>query len=113
MHSCWPCWPHWRLSSWPEPLPQLAYSLEANTASPDIMHMPASASSVPACVRVPLSACPACLCALHVGAGAASLYVPRYIAEVSPPPLRGRLGSLNQVCWGGGVVVSLCVANSS
>jgi hypothetical protein len=32
-----------------------------------------------------------------VGAGAASLYVPRYIAEVAPPLLRGRLGSLNQV----------------
>lgn len=36
-----------------------------------------------------------CFCA---GAGAASLYVPRYIAEVSPPALRGWLGSLNQVC---------------
>jgi hypothetical protein len=34
-----------------------------------------------------------------VGAGAASLYVPRYIAEVSPPALRGWLGSFNQVCW--------------
>eukprot|EP00775_Hariotina_reticulata_P005498 gene5498-5733_t len=32
-----------------------------------------------------------------IGAGAASLYVPRYIAEVAPPSLRGRLGSLNQV----------------
>jgi MFS family permease len=31
------------------------------------------------------------------GAGAASLYVPRYIAEVAPPALRGWLGSLNQV----------------
>jgi hypothetical protein len=39
------------------------------------------------------------------GAGAASLYVPRYIAEVAPPALRGWLGSMNQVglhmhgCW--------------
>jgi hypothetical protein len=36
--------------------------------------------------------------AFCAGAGAASLYVPRYIAEVSPPALRGWLGSLNQVC---------------
>jgi hypothetical protein len=39
-----------------------------------------------------------CFCArVNAGAGAASLYVPRYIAEVAPPALRGWLGSMNQV----------------
>jgi hypothetical protein len=39
-----------------------------------------------------------CFCArFNSGAGAASLYVPRYIAEVAPPALRGWLGSMNQV----------------
>lgn len=45
---------------------------------------------------------PKCVPCVYSGAGAASLYVPRYIAEVSPPSLRGWLGSLNQV-WGLGV----------
>ena len=33
-----------------------------------------------------------------VGAGAASLYVPRYISEVAPISIRGALATLNQVC---------------
>jgi MFS family permease len=32
------------------------------------------------------------------GAGAASLLTPRYIAEISVPSLRGRIGSQHQVC---------------
>lgn len=32
------------------------------------------------------------------GAGAASLLTPRYIAEISVPALRGRIGSQHQVC---------------
>ncbi|KAK9863462.1 hypothetical protein WJX84_005596 [Apatococcus fuscideae] len=37
-----------------------------------------------------------------VGSGAATVYVPRYIAEVSPPTIRGSLSSCNQlsVCTG-------------
>jgi Sugar (and other) transporter len=31
------------------------------------------------------------------GAGAASLYAPRYISEISPTSLRGKLGTQNQV----------------
>lgn len=33
-----------------------------------------------------------------IGAGAASLYVPRYISEVAPISIRGALATLNQVC---------------
>ncbi len=36
-------------------------------------------------------------CIYITGAGAASLYTPRYIAEISPSSLRGRLGSQSQV----------------
>eukprot|EP00878_Enallax_costatus_P015475 GHUV01016210.1.p1 GENE.GHUV01016210.1~~GHUV01016210.1.p1 ORF type:complete len:748 (+),score=249.62 GHUV01016210.1:490-2733(+) len=43
-----------------------------------------------------------------IGAGAASLYVPRYIAEISPPRLRGWLGSLNQVLINTGILAALC-----
>lgn len=32
-----------------------------------------------------------------IGAGAASLYVPRYISEVAPISIRGGLATLNQV----------------
>ena len=34
---------------------------------------------------------------MGIGAGAASLYVPRYISEVSPVAVRGALATLNQV----------------
>ena len=33
-----------------------------------------------------------------IGAGAASLYVPRYVSEVSPVAVRGALATGNQVC---------------
>ncbi len=33
-----------------------------------------------------------------LGCGAASLFVPRYIAEVAPPDVRGALGTMTQVC---------------
>ncbi len=35
---------------------------------------------------------------MGIGAGAASLYVPRYVSEVSPVAVRGALATLNQVC---------------
>ena len=31
------------------------------------------------------------------GAGAASLYVPRYLSEIAPATIRGALGTLSQV----------------
>ena len=49
------------------------------------------------------------------GAGAASLYVPRYLAEIAPPAIRGFLGSLSQVCpmgWAAGVSSMHCNACS-
>lgn len=36
---------------------------------------------------------------MGIGAGAASLYVPRYVAEVSPVAVRGALATLNQVAY--------------
>eukprot|EP00877_Chromochloris_zofingiensis_P014348 jgi/Chrzof1/9167/Cz03g38140.t1 len=41
-----------------------------------------------------------------LGAGAASLYTPRYIAEIAPTSLRGRLGSQNQVFINVGILVA-------
>lgn len=35
-----------------------------------------------------------------LGCGAASLFVPRYIAEVAPPDVRGALGTMTQVLGG-------------
>ena len=32
-----------------------------------------------------------------LGAGAASVLVPRYVSEIAPIPIRGALGTLNQV----------------
>ncbi|KAF8055122.1 menG [Scenedesmus sp. PABB004] len=42
-----------------------------------------------------------------IGAGAASLLVPRTLCEVSPPGLRGWLGSLNQVLINAGILAAL------
>lgn len=43
------------------------------------------------------------------GAGAASLYVPRYIAEVSPPAVRGALGTMHQAFITLGILVSYVI----
>lgn len=37
-----------------------------------------------------------------LGAGAASVLVPRYVSEIAPIPIRGALGTLNQVNVGAG-----------
>ena len=42
-----------------------------------------------------------------LGVGAASVIAPAYIAEVSPPPYRGRLGSLQQMAIVTGIFVAL------
>ncbi|KAB1659432.1 sugar porter family MFS transporter [Pseudoclavibacter chungangensis] len=44
-----------------------------------------------------------------LGVGAASVIAPAYIAEVSPPHLRGRLGSLQQLAIVSGIFVALLV----
>lgn len=38
-----------------------------------------------------------------LGAGAASVLVPRYVSEIAPIPIRGALGTLNQVGAGRGL----------
>ena len=45
-----------------------------------------------------------------VGIGAASVVSPAYIAEISPPRIRGRLGSLQQLAIVCGIFVALAVA---
>lgn len=44
-----------------------------------------------------------------VGAGAASVYVPRYLSEIAPDAIRGALGTLNQV--GLGRAFARCIAH--
>ncbi|WP_137146101.1 sugar porter family MFS transporter [Mycolicibacterium sp. CR10] len=44
-----------------------------------------------------------------VGVGVASVIAPAYIAEVSPPRIRGRLGSLQQLAIVSGIFLSLAV----
>ncbi len=44
-----------------------------------------------------------------VGMGVASVIAPAYIAEISPPHIRGRLGSLQQLAIVGGIFVSQLV----
>jgi MFS transporter, SP family, sugar:H+ symporter len=44
-----------------------------------------------------------------LGVGVASVIAPAYIAEVSPPRIRGRLGSLQQLAIVSGIFVSLAV----
>lgn len=43
-----------------------------------------------------------------VGAGAASLYAPRYIAEIAPSELRGNLGTQHQVFINVGILCAYC-----
>ena len=44
-----------------------------------------------------------------LGVGAASVIAPAYIAEISPPRIRGRLGSLQQLAIVSGIFLSLAV----
>ena len=44
-----------------------------------------------------------------LGVGAASVIAPAYIAEISPPRIRGRLGSLQQLAIVSGIFLSLLV----
>lgn len=44
-----------------------------------------------------------------IGVGVASVIAPAYIAEVSPPHIRGRLGSLQQLAIVSGIFLSLAV----
>src|SRR4029079_6825958 len=44
-----------------------------------------------------------------IGAGVASVIAPAYIAETSPPRIRGRLGSLQQLAIVTGIFVSLAI----
>ena len=44
-----------------------------------------------------------------IGVGVASVIAPAYIAEMSPPRIRGRLGSLQQLAIVSGIFVSLAV----
>ena len=48
--------------------------------------------------RARVETCPTGRLVAGLGCGAASLFVPRYIAEVAPPDVRGALGTLTQVC---------------
>src|SRR4029077_1760396 len=44
-----------------------------------------------------------------IGVGVASVIAPAYIAETSPPRIRGRLGSLQQLAIVTGIFVSLAI----
>jgi MFS family permease len=41
-----------------------------------------------------------------IGTGAASLFVPRYLNEIAPNPIRGLLGTLNQILINIGIVIA-------
>ncbi|KAL4547850.1 hypothetical protein Ndes2526B_g07072 [Nannochloris sp. 'desiccata'] len=44
-----------------------------------------------------------------IGTGAASLFVPRYLNEIAPNPIRGLLGTLNQILINIGIVVAFAL----
>jgi MFS family permease len=44
-----------------------------------------------------------------VGTGAASLFVPRYLNEIAPNPIRGLLGTLNQILINIGIVLAFAL----
>jgi MFS family permease len=44
-----------------------------------------------------------------IGTGAASLFVPRYLNEISPNPIRGLLGTLNQILINIGIVLAFAL----
>ena len=44
-----------------------------------------------------------------IGVGVASVIAPAYIAETSPPRIRGRLGSLQQLAIVSGIFLSLAI----
>ena len=44
-----------------------------------------------------------------IGVGVASVIAPMYIAETSPPRIRGRLGSLQQLAIVTGIFLSLAI----
>lgn len=44
-----------------------------------------------------------------LGTGAASLLVPRYLSEIAPTPIRGLLGTLNQICINVGIVAAFAL----
>lgn len=48
-----------------------------------------------------------------LGSGAASVLAPRYIAEIAPPRMRGKLGSQHQVFPSSCYLQSLCCAHLS
>jgi MFS family permease len=44
-----------------------------------------------------------------IGTGAASLFVPRYLNEIAPNPIRGLLGTLNQILINIGIVIAFAL----
>jgi MFS family permease len=44
-----------------------------------------------------------------IGTGAASLFVPRYLTEIGPTPIRGLLSTLHQICINVGIIVAFAL----